>query len=194
MTRQDQAQNFPATELQLQGEYSEHAEQLIIEALRSTDSRIASGKSVTPAFLYAALLWYPMLEALERLKQQGVPPIPALHQAALEIHQQQTKASSIPRRFSGAMRDIWELQYRLPRRNGHRAEQLVEHPRFRAAYDFVLMRENSGEDLDDLGQWWTDYQAAQSDQRHEMVKELGSDGGRKKSRRKSSRRRKPQNG
>ncbi len=180
---------FPATERQLQGQHSDYAERLIIEALRSTDNRIASGKSVTPAFLYAAMLWYPMLDALERLKQQGVPPIPALHQATQEIHQQQSKASSIPRRFSGAMRDIWELQYRLPRRNGNRAEQLVEHPRFRAAYDFVLMRENSGEELDDLGQWWTDYQAARADQRAVMVSELGSDGASRK--RRKSRRRKP---
>lgn len=184
---------FPATEKQLQGEHSDYAERLIIEALRSTDNRIASGKSVTPAFLYAAMLWYPMLHVLERLKQQGVPPIPALHQATQEVHQHQSKASSIPRRFSGAMRDIWELQYRLPRRNGHRAEQMIEHPRFRAAYDFVLMRENSGEDLDGLGQWWTDYQTAHNDQRQAMVSELGSAGS-SRNRRKSRRRRKPQNG
>ncbi|MEH6649195.1 MAG: polynucleotide adenylyltransferase PcnB [Motiliproteus sp.] len=183
---------FPLTERELNGDNGDYAERLILEALRSTDDRIASGKSVTPAFLYAAMLWYPMLSVLERLKQQGVPPIPALHQATQEVHQIQSKASSIPRRFSGAMRDIWELQYRLPRRNGNRAEQLAEHPRFRAAYDFVLMRENSGEDLDGLGEWWTDYQAARGEQRQEMVTELGSGPARK--RRNSRRRRKPQHG
>ncbi|MEH6825356.1 MAG: polynucleotide adenylyltransferase PcnB [Motiliproteus sp.] len=183
---------FPATHKVLHKEHGQQAEQLIIQALRSTDTRIKQGKSVTPAFLYAAMLWYPLLEILERLKQQGVPPIPALHQAAMEIHQIQSRASSIPRRFSGTMRDIWELQYRLPRRNGNRAEQLIEHPRFRAAYDFLLMREASGEALDDLGQWWTDYQHARAEQRQQMVDELGSGGARKRSNSKRRIRRKPQ--
>tara|TARA_R110001583_G_scaffold66753_5_gene191519 strand:+ start:4595 stop:6061 length:1467 start_codon:yes stop_codon:yes gene_type:complete len=183
---------FPATQRLLDKEQGAVAEQLIIQALRSTDIRIKRGKSVTPAFVYAAMLWYPLLEILERLKKQGVPPIPALHQAALEIHQLQSRASSIPRRFSGTMRDIWELQYRLPRRNGNRAEQLVENPRFRAAYDFLLMREASGEDLDGLGQWWTDYQQARSEQREEMVAELGHGGARQRSKSKRRVRRKPQ--
>ncbi|MFT5720002.1 MAG: poly(A) polymerase [Motiliproteus sp.] len=182
---------FPTTHKRLQQPDGPQAEQLIIQALRSTDARIEQGKSVTPAFLYAAMLWYPLLDSLERLKQQGVPPIPALHQAALEIHQLQSRASSIPRRFSGQMRDIWELQYRLPRRNGHRAEQLLEHPNFRAAYDFLLMREASGEDLDDLGQWWTDYQQAHAEQRELMVAELGSGPSRKRSNSKRRVRRKP---
>jgi len=184
---------FPSTHNFLNKDQGKQAEQLIIQALRSTDTRIKQGKSVTPAFLYAAMLWYPLLEILERLKKQGVPPIPALHQAALEIHQLQSRASSIPRRFSGSMRDIWELQYRLPRRNGNRAAQLIEHPGFRAAYDFLLMREASGEQLDNLGQWWTDYQQARGEQREQMSAELGSGPTRKRSKTKRRTRRKPKN-
>jgi poly(A) polymerase len=184
---------FPSTHNYLNKDQGKQAEQLIIQALRSTDTRIKQGKSVTPAFLYAAMLWYPLLEILERLKKQGVPPIPALHQAALEIHQLQSRASSIPRRFSGSMRDIWELQYRLPRRNGNRAAQLIEHPGFRAAYDFLLMREASGEQLDNLGQWWTDYQQARGEQREQMSAELGSGPTRKRSKTKRRTRRKPKN-
>ena len=182
---------FPATHQLLESEAGELAEQLIIQALRNTDARLKRGKSVTPAFLYAAMLWHPMQQVLARLKKQGVPPIPALHQASQEIHQSQSRASSIPRRFAGTMRDIWELQYRLPRRNGKRAEQLIEHPRFRAAYDFLLMREASGEDLDGLGQWWTDYQQARGEQRQQMVQELGNAPARKRRRR--PRRSKPRN-
>ncbi len=185
---------FPSTHKILNQEQGRHAEQLIIQALRSTDTRIKQGKSVTPAFLYAAMLWYPLLEILERLKKQGVPQIPALHQAALEIHQLQSRASSIPRRFSGSMRDIWELQYRLPRRNGNRAAQLIEHPNFRAAYDFLLMREASGEQLDDLGQWWTDYQQARGEQRELMSAQLGSGPSRKRSNSKRRTRRKSPHG
>ncbi|RDE18055.1 polynucleotide adenylyltransferase PcnB [Motiliproteus coralliicola] len=179
---------FPLTHRLLESEQGQAAERLIVQALRNTDARVKRGQSVTPAFLYAAMLWYPMQQVLERLKSQGVPPIPALHQAAQEIHQRQSQASSIPRRFSGTMRDIWELQYRLPRRNGNRANQLLEHPRFRAAYDFLLMREASGEQLDGLGQWWTEFQSARNEQREQMIGELGSGQARKRRR---PRRRKP---
>jgi poly(A) polymerase len=88
------------------------------------------------------------------------------------------------------MREIWDLQLRLPKRSGHRAEQLMENRRFRAAYDFVLLREEAGETTDELGKWWTDYQSASPDQREKMssdVKEKSS------KRRKPRRNRKPQN-
>ncbi|OMH32047.1 polynucleotide adenylyltransferase PcnB [Motiliproteus sp. MSK22-1] len=148
------------------------AEALIVQALISTDQRIKRGQSVTPAFLFAALLWHPLQERIEKCRQKGLPPIPALHQAAQEIIQEQGRATSIPRRFSTPMREIWDMQYRLPRRFGRRAEQIAEHPRFRAAYDFLLMREGSGEDLDGLGDWWTRYQSADQEQKLELVRTL----------------------
>ncbi len=147
-------------------------EALIIEALTSTDNRIKRGQSVTPAFLYAAFLWYPLQQRIEKLKQQGLPPIPALHQASQDVIQEQSRSTSIPRRFGTPMREIWDMQYRLPRRFGRRAEQISQHPRFRAGYDFLLMREASGEDLDNLGDWWTRYQQGDSEQRAEMVQSL----------------------
>ncbi|WP_246481066.1 polynucleotide adenylyltransferase PcnB [Motiliproteus sediminis] len=164
---------FPITDAFLNDSDDPTAERLIVEALRSTDARIRRGKSVTPAFLYAAMLWHPVQQRIERLRHDGVPPIPALHQASQEITQQQGRATSLPKRFSGPMREIWELQQRLPHRFGKRAEQLLQHPRFRAGYDFVLMREASGEDLEGLGPWWTEYQSAAIDQREEMVQQLG---------------------
>lgn len=178
---------FPATQRVLEqgDDMAILCEQLVIAALRNTDARIKRGKSITPAFIYAALLWHPLQLRIERLKSEGLPPIPALHQAAQEIVQEQAQATSIPRRFSAPMREIWELQHRLPRRFGRRAEQLMEHPRFRAAYDFLLMREASGEALDQLGDWWTRYQEVSTDERETMVNELG--GQRPKRRRKRSR-------
>nr|WP_207061529.1 polynucleotide adenylyltransferase PcnB [Motiliproteus sp. SC1-56] len=178
---------FPATQRLLErgGDQAELCEELIIAALRNTDKRIKKGKSVTPAFIYAAMLWHPLQVRIAQLRDEGLPPIPALHQAAQDVVQQQVQATSIPRRFSGPMREIWELQFRLPRRFGRRAEQLVEHPRFRAAYDFLLMREASGEQLDQLGDWWTRYQEEDDEGRAALVKDLG--GQRPKRKRKRSR-------
>ncbi|MFC6670724.1 hypothetical protein [Marinobacterium aestuariivivens] len=124
---------------------------------------------MTPAFLFAALLWYPMQLRMNRLMQeQHLPAIPALHEAANEVIAAQIRHTAIPRRFSTPLREIWELQLRLPRRQGHRAARLMEHPRFRAAYDLLLLRESSGEDLGGLSQWWTDYQAADGQDREAL--------------------------
>jgi poly(A) polymerase len=73
------------------------------------------------------------------------------------------------------MRDIWSLQYRLPTRSGKKPETLLLHKRFRAAYDFLLLREESGEDLDDLGAWWTRFQETAEDQRGDMLETPGSE-------------------
>ncbi|MDY6891505.1 MAG: polynucleotide adenylyltransferase PcnB [Pseudomonadota bacterium] len=151
---------FPLTAAALeQGEYP--VEPLLLNALGNTDRRLAQGKSVTPAFLFAALLWYPLQIRIKQLEPHSdLPPIPLLHEAANQVLAEQVRATAIPRRFSTPVREIWELQLRLPRHQGRRAEQLMAHPRFRAAYDLLLLRENSGEPLQGLSQWWTDYQAA----------------------------------
>lgn len=163
---------FPATSFLLdseQGKPSSTVEPLILAALKNTDKRIKQGKTVTPAFLYAAMLWHPMQNRLDELRKQGMPVLPALHQAAQEITVGQNQATSIPKRFSIPMREIWDIQYRLPRRFGRRAEQIVQQPRFRAGYDFLLLRETSGEDLEGLGDWWSRYQFASKEDREEMV-------------------------
>ncbi len=96
----------------------------------------------------------------------------AIHEAGQEIIVMQLVRIAIPKRFSIPMREIWEYQLRLERRNGKRAALLVTKKRFRAAYDFLLIREASGEDLNGLGQWWTSYQAANPDQRQTMQQKL----------------------
>ncbi|SIT11444.1 polynucleotide adenylyltransferase PcnB [Neptunomonas antarctica] len=158
---------------------SEHPlmETLILQGLKNTDRRLSQRKSVTPAFLFATMLWHPLQTRMKELLKQNpkMPQLVALNSAANDIIAQQVKRTAIPRRFSTPIREIWELQLRLPKRFGHRAELLLEHPRFRAAYDLLLLREQSGESLDNLGQWWTQYQSASAEEREAMVAELTSE-------------------
>ncbi len=148
-------------------------EALILNGLKNTDRRINQRKSVTPAFLFATLLWHPVQKRMEEiLSESRMPALAAMHAAANEIISLQVKRTAIPRRFSAPIREIWELQLRLPKRFGTRAEQVIEHPRFRAAYDLLLLREQSGEPLDNLGQWWTQYQSANPEERAAMVETL----------------------
>jgi poly(A) polymerase len=163
-------------------------EDLILRALRNTDRRLEQGKSVTPAFLFAALLWYPMQLRLNSLMKEGrMPPLPALHEAANEVIAAQIRHTAIPRRFSTPLREIWELQLRLPKRQGNRAERLMEHPRFRAAYDLLLLRESSGENLGGLSQWWTDYQSANGNDRELLQDDLTSHSPKPRTRRRKPR-------
>lgn len=146
----------PATH-KLLGSETYPIDQLLNNALQNTDRRLAQGKSVTPAFLYAAMLWYPVVERIEQLKlKDSMPALQRLHEAANQILSEQQKSTAVPRRYSATVREIWELQHRLLRKD--RAEQLIEHPRFRAGYDLLLLREESGENLDGLSRWWTEYQ------------------------------------
>ena len=172
---------FPATHAAL----DERAETFLNLALANSDNRLRQGKSVTPAFLFATLLWPAVQAQLAQHNDRSKSGIPELLDAAQHVISQQLQITSIPRRFSIPMREIWAMQQRLPLRAGRRAERLVQHPRFRAAYDFLLLREDSGEDLGGLGQWWTDYQAANEDNREAMSRQAP---GPKKRRRRKPRR------
>ncbi|SHF06521.1 poly(A) polymerase [Microbulbifer donghaiensis] len=145
-------------------------------ALRNTDQRIREEMRVTPAFLYAALLWPAVNAEQQKLVDRGTPPVPALAQAAQKITSSQLAHTAIPKRFSIPMREIWDLQSRLSQRGGNRAQRQSEHPRFRAAYDFLLLREQCGELEPGLGQWWTEFQQADDEQRQQMVRKLQRSG------------------
>ena len=145
------------------------------QALKNTDTRINSGKTITPAFILAVFLWPELLKVQRSFIDQGVPAVPAMHQASQKVLVLQAKSASIPKRFSFTMRDIWDLQMRLPRRFGKRADQILEHPKFRAGFDFVLLREQSGEDLSGLGEWWQEYQFANTERKQAMTQVLDKD-------------------
>ncbi|MFC3285574.1 polynucleotide adenylyltransferase PcnB [Litchfieldella rifensis] len=151
------------------------AEPLIERALANTDARIRDERPVTPAFLFAALLWPGVTRRMETLTAEGMPPIPALQAASQQAVSRQLQHISIPKRFSLPMRDIWDLQQRLPKRRGKRALQTREHPRFRAAYDFLLLREEAGELAPGLGQWWTAFQDADDHERRRLIDKIGGE-------------------
>jgi len=163
------------------------AARLLQLALQNTDKRLAEGKSVTPAFLYAALLWPPLQQHLQDEFGDRIPPLPAEQSAATEIITEQLRYTAIPKRFTAVMREIWELQSRLVARNRRSVESVMAHPRFRAAYDFLLLREESGEQLGAAGEWWTAFQLTDRAGQDVMIEKLQS----AKSPRK--RRRKPRN-
>ena len=164
---------FPASSKAL--EYNPtYTHTLISEALSNTDLRIKQNKPVTPAFLFAALLWPALPAKVLRLQERGMPPIPAMNEAAQELILEQCQRIAIPKRFTMPIREIWDMQERLPRRSGKRADMLLDNPRFRAGYDFLLLRESAGEETDGLGEWWTDYQECNDSERREMIRDLSS--------------------
>lgn len=146
---------------------------------------------MTPAFLFAALLWPAIPARAAALQARGMPAIPALQEAAHDVIGEQCRRTAIPKRFTLPLREIWDMQERLPRRQGKRADLLLENPRFRAGYDFLLLRESAGEETGELGQWWTDYQDASDSERRAMIRELGNQDGAKapRKRRRSPRKR-----
>jgi len=163
---------FPQTEDELAEEENHFPHTMLMRALQNTDDRIAQGKPVTPAFLYAALLWEPVRQEWLLRQEEGVPEQPALTQAAQEVISLQLECTSLPRRFSTPMQEIWAMQPRLAKRSGKRAYRLLEHPRFRAAYDFLLLRAEAGEVGQDLADWWTSFQEVDDEQRKVMVRKL----------------------
>ncbi|MGB5325413.1 MAG: polynucleotide adenylyltransferase PcnB [Pseudomonadales bacterium] len=141
----------------------QQGKRLIECALANTDLRIAEEKPVTPAFLYASLLWPAFKAGQQQAEQASMPAWQARQRAGQLAIEQQLAIITIPKRFSVPMREIWNLQHNLEVAQGRRARSLLGHPRFRAAYDFLLMRENAGEQLERSAGFWTDLQLEHPD-------------------------------
>lgn len=179
---------FPITDAHLN--QNDSFNELIRLGLRNTDIRIAEEKPVTPAFLFAILLWRPVLDLAGRWQQRGMGELQAIQSAGHEIFNLQAQHVALPRRFTLQTSEIWTMQDRLLNRSGKRAFRLFSSARFRAGYDFLLLRQQSGEEgLDDLCEWWTQFQVQHEEGQHAMVRELKSPKTRSKSRRR--RKRKP---
>jgi poly(A) polymerase len=155
-------QLFPATEEVLTHEEHEFPITFVNRGLQNTDLRIQEGKPVTPAFLFGVLLWEPVRLRAEALEASGNHPYEAMQIAATEVLAEQARRISIPKRFSFPMREIWQLQSRFLQRSGKRPQRLAGHPRFRAAYDFFLLRAESGEVEQAEGDWWMRFVAQQA--------------------------------
>ena len=163
---------------------TEQADRLIELALASTDSRISDDLPVTPAFIYAALLWRPFLMERQQLMSRGdINHAAASHEAADKVLGRQQMFTAIPRRFSVFIKEVWFLQFRLPMRVGKKPEALLSHKRFRAAYDFLLLREKADAKTGHLGDWWTEYQVASDQRREEMTRDASRAMQRKRNRR-----------
>ncbi|GAD03818.1 poly(A) polymerase [Agarivorans albus MKT 106] len=178
---------FPLLKPLLQ-QWDEDAPELrfMLMALASTDKRVRGDQKVTPAFVFAALLW-PLLEIKkdELLIELSLGEHDASAMAMNWLLDQQCKSVAIPKRFTTGIREIWQLQARLDRRFGKRAFQTFGHPRFRAAFDFLELRAKATQDkhLSELAQWWQQWQRSNEQGRNTMVRELNKNSGRSKSRR-----------
>ncbi len=146
----------------------------IEQVLMNTDNRINSDMKVTPAFIFAALLWYPLEERCQQhMVEGGLNHFDAFNLALSDVLHRQIQRIMIPKRFTITVREIWQLQQRLPKRYGRRAFQMLEHPKFRAAYDFLLIRgQIEGGELLTLAQWWTDFQNVDPEERQGMLQVL----------------------
>jgi poly(A) polymerase len=169
-------------------------ERFVWLALERTDERIRADKSVSPAFLFAALLWHEVLAAWNAGRERGVPEVPAMHDAMDQVLSTQAEKIAIPRRFGTDMKEIWLLQWRLEQRSGKRPYRALENPKFRAGYDFLVLRCESGEVDDELGNWWTRFQDAPESERAEMIANAGSSAGPAKKRRRRRGGKRPANG
>ena len=153
---------FPDTSQVLDDETSGLTHQLLTRVFTNTDIRLTEGKTVNPGFLLAGLLWAPVMRLVEEYKSNSLAEMDAVALASDAAISRQVKGMSMPRRFTHTAREIWSLQSRLKHRNGQRPFRLLSHPRFRAAYDFLLLRAEAGEDVRELGAWWTDFMASNS--------------------------------
>jgi poly(A) polymerase len=176
---------FPATENCLSVEENGFPRLLLIKALENSDNRIAEGKTVTAYFLFAAFLWEPVQMRAKEKVARGMVEFMAYQDAANEVISMQVKSTALPRHITLAMREVWSLQPKFNACFGSKPSRLITHPRFRAAYDFLLLRAETGGAEAELAQWWTKYQDASENDQRKMTqpprKAQGSKSGRKRS-------------
>jgi poly(A) polymerase len=158
-------------------------ERFVMLALEKTDQRVREDKPVLPGFLFAALLWHEVLAAWKGHEAKGMKPFPALARAMDDVLSVQEEKLAIPRRYDAVMRELWSMQPRFENRAGRRPFTLLEHPRFRAAYDFLALRAQSGELASDLAHWWERFQHAAPDERAAMLQPGAGPGKRRRRRR-----------
>ncbi len=157
-------QLFPATDAEMREDPS--FLDFILAALRNTDARVQAGQSVTPMFLLGVFLWIPTIRlAAQRRSEEKMSESQSLSLAAYELAAQQQRRISIPRRFTVPMREMLALQPRFAQTRGKRAMKLLDHRRFRAAYDFMLLRAEVGQFDRDVAEFWTRVQRESPAQR-----------------------------
>jgi poly(A) polymerase len=160
-------------------------ERFVTLALAQTDERVQAERPVSPAFLFAALLWHEVLAAWKAREKRGERRMPALEAAMDEVLDVQSGKLAITRRLTATMREVWAMQPRFEDRSGQRPWRLLEAPRFRMAYDFLALRAASGEVPAELESWWRAFQGADEETRRAML--LPDAGGPRRKRRRRRR-------
>ena len=170
---------------QLFAEIKPEVNRFIERAAKNTDQRIAIGKTINPAFFYAVLLWQPFLERCEYYTAKGVVAAEARAQAGLDVLKRQATRTIIPRFAETFIREVWEMQTRLLNPKPQQIEALSAHARFRAGFDFLLLREKSGDDTTQgMGMWWDQSQQMNGDEKERAISQYNRQ--RAKSRRKTA--------
>ena len=162
---------FPQVEAMLTGTQGEQVLAFLKRAFRNTDTRIAEDKSLNPAFIFAVLLWWPLNELRKEHEESGLKRYPALNEAMKQVVRKQSKVISIPKRFVGMMHEIWLLQFELSMCFGKYIARCFYHPRFRASFDFLLLRAETSENVQDVADWWAEFQTADSAKKQKLIKQ-----------------------
>jgi poly(A) polymerase len=165
------------------------AAKLIEDALTSTDHRLQEGKSVSPAFLFAVFLWHPTAKLVKEMLTEKLPTSVAYEKALSIVLRRQVDSLTIPRVLQSSIQEICFLQHRLTYRYGSASFRLLDHPRFRAAYDLLILRAGSGEPIQELSTWWMQFYAGTHEQREALLNEVKHLGPKRK--RRNNRKRKP---
>jgi poly(A) polymerase len=140
-------------------------------ALQDTDRRVGEGKPVAPSFLLACVLWPDVREGWARRTQRGEPAMPALQDAIDDAFNAKIGDVSGRGKLGIDMREIWSMQPRFEKRVGSAPYSLLEQPRFRAGFDFLRLRGQTGEIDKALPDWWEKFSTAYDDERHEMIEQ-----------------------
>ena len=142
---------------------------LIVESLRNTDKRLMNSQSITPGFLIAALLWP---ELIGKSLSKGEINLRKFFRSMDYVLRNQQKITAVPRKFQSYIKDIWVLQLKLHSRIGKQPYKTLKHPRFRAAYDLLLIREKAANEKHSLGKWWTEFQKNDENLRKALIDDL----------------------
>jgi len=165
--------------------------QLIENALSDTDQRDDEGKTISPTFLFSVFLWRPILQLSNKSQTEDLPAHVTFEKSIRTVLRQQLERLTIPKRLLMSIQDICFLQYRLTCRYGIAPFRLLEHPRFRAGYDLLILRASAGEPVKELSEWWIKFYSSTQEEREAMIKEISDSTAPKKKKRRSRRRRAP---
>ena len=141
-------------------------------ALKNTDKRVRQGKPVIPAFLFACMMWDPVKADAQILLDDGANESHAWRVAMNDGLRDQNQYVAVPRRLADIILDIWNIHFRLIKRNPRMIKASLNNRRFRAAYDFLLLRTMVHEVDEEISEWWTDIQEVELADREKMISAL----------------------